>query len=338
MHVGRGKAGSTTIQRAMMENRAALKAQGMIYPLPQPPYIRHLEVKAAVHSAQADQQPLERLIRQIKRNPDLDFVLSDEGLLQFEARGDPSRARRLISSSPQGVTVIVYVREYGRWVVSLYGQRTKKARWVEDFDSYFERTRKHLSVMPRLAAYADLVGWENLRVRSLDPANLAGGGLLTDFADAIEVPDPAKLNFEIADQNVARSWMAVEFRRAVATCLGPDEAPHEAVIVRLMKRFAKVQAAQPAGPARVAYLTSAQAREAAEIYNRDVAAINAKLGTSIPESPAGDPPERPFLPSVDALPAEVRTGMARVLREAYIRNQPAESRAGLERLGAMLAP
>lgn len=341
IHIGRGKAGSTTIQQYVLENRDALRERGVIYATLWPGETRHAAVKRAVRRANADQSPLDATIAEVATRPDLTWLISDEAMFHG-AEHDLSRARRLVDVPGHDVQIICYIRRYDDWIRSVYAQTAKTATRQWDFDTFYalstnRRTpaRSRLSIMPMLHLCAELVGWSRVRVRSLEPLGLHGGTLIADLLHGIGLPDDTGLPTTIENRNVAPTWMVVEFRRAVSLALG-EHADHR-VAKLLMRAFARSAAGSPNGQSAAVYLTPGQAREARALYNEDVSLINELSGSQIRLAPEATLPMRPFLPSIEHVPADIREAFLSSITERHLRTLSTEQRDGVRRLQDMMS-
>jgi hypothetical protein len=230
--------------------------------------------------------------------------------------------------------VIAYIREYPGWIQSFYAQKTKKGKNALDFDAFFAREVQRLSALPALQRWAEALGWENVRVRPLETGSLRGGTLMSDFLDALEIEPAEDLLPSFDDQNVSPPWPMLELRRLLAQ-LRRDDTPgsHDWAAEHIVARnFAKCLEAGPPPPP-VQYLTQAQFGAAASLYNRDLAVLGAKTGTRFAPS-ALHVAERPFCPTFDRIPAELRRQLVRRLgrRIASARWLPTREAPHLEAL------
>ena len=181
LHIGRNKAGSTSIQDYFARHHAAMQARGVEYVL-----FGHMQGSVP---GVAGFSSTGELAAYARRNPDLDLFLSNE----------------FMAAAPQGfideaaanfkgldVTLMAYIRDYNSWLVSGYGFDIRAGWNARDFDAY-------LKLHP---GDADLLHEKG------DAYRLAGDALL-----ALQYLDAAIA----ADQTLALAWWR---RSIVKTTLG----------------------------------------------------------------------------------------------------------------------
>ena len=291
LHIGRNKAGSTTIQAFCLERAEQLKAAGVQYALfgyPPPP-------GGGVPSFPSH-HPLADFVRAQSGGA---VLVSHEGICCFPAELTRSMASDL---SDLDVRVIFYIRPYREWVVSSYSFDVCIGFNGRDFDRYLESLSERISFRPMLEIWGEVLGWDKIRVRSLHPADLEGGDLVTDFMAAMEVEVASPRSVERL--NTGASWMTVEL---VRTVLGRDEAlgwdPQGRTIARTLSYHLEMAVADHGeGGGEVNYLTRGQAQALAGLYNDDLAFIAERTGVRLQAEATGDLPDRRFLPSAERAP------------------------------------
>lgn len=313
VHIGNRKSGSTTIQSFAFNNRSALAGLGVVYPDIGLRKHKHRQLVDAAWNVDPDDDCLERLDAELRRNPSGRYLISAEELFTIKSR---AIKRLLAHSGGHAVKAVAYVREYPEWIVSLYGHYVIAGYTTNDFDSFFDEAMEEVSVVPALQRWGDVIGAENVRVRSTSPASLHGGALIADLLEAMQVrASDSRAPFEWPSANVAPSWPVVELHRALFELglVGKGEAfdwrlkrstrrDFEACVLRKGVRI-------PSGH----YLTPKQYETAASLYNRDAGILNERFGSGIPEIAMDEVPERPFLPTFDAVPLGLRRAFARRL-------------------------
>lgn len=336
VHIGRGKAGSSTIQKFAFDNRAALRRLGLIYPDIGRFRSGHLPLSRALHSGQSDQLPLQQFRTELLANPTAKFLISSEHLFSARRHSIENLVR---GAAGHEVRVIAYIRDYPAWIRSVYAQKTRTGKNTRNFDAFFVREAKGLSALPALTGWAAVLGWHNLRVRSLDPDSLCGGKLTLDLLDAVGVQAPIEPLPEPADQNPAPPWPILELHRAIAesrAALNPP--PHDrAAEKRLAKHLAACIERNPASLASAEYLSAAQAQAATARFNKDIAVLNVKTGSNIPPLRLDQFPGRPFLPEFGAVSPQLRRAFFRrlTIRIALARVLPIKDRPGLGEITAL---
>ena len=295
LHIGRNKAGSTSIQDYFARHHAAMQARGVEYVL-----FGHMQGSVP---GVAGFSSTGELAAYARRNPDLDLFLSNE----------------FMAAAPQGfideaaanfkgldVTLMAYIRDYNSWLVSGYGFDIRAGWNARDFDAYLAELGDRISYGPVLERWAGAFGWGAMRIRSLDKVSLDGGELLFDGLSALGLkPTPADAG--TPRTNTAMHWMRVELTRALIaqtneTGWDADEAD---VIGYVQDVLQACIDAKGAGATPIAYPTPAEAARLNHLYNADVERIVSQTGAPIPLSQP--PPARttPQPPSVDSIPEPV---------------------------------
>ena len=309
IHIGRGKAGSTSLQLFAARNRGALRRAGLIYPAIGRFHNNHMNLASDLTAGRDSN--LKTLARLLEGDPHGRYLISTEHIFNLGAQGI---ARLLASASGHEVRIVAYIRNYATWLQSCYAQDTTNGRNNEDFDQYFERKFPAASVVPMLSRWAEAVGWERVRVRSLDPAGLSGGDLAKDFLEAVlESPPSEPMEFP-GIRNSAPAWQVLELRRALAKRRGGRRASDEEARAerRVMKVFIASLKRSGAQPGAI-YLTPDQIERVASLFNDDVDFLNRQTGARIPPLHICRSSERPFLPAFDHVPPAVRRAFLRRL-------------------------
>lgn len=208
IHIGMPKTGSTTIQRFLQTNRAALRGDGVFYRRylsrpGQPEFV--LAVENAAGHLVANRRirgslRLQTLDRQRDRaaafEKQLEQDIASSGCPRFiassEYLGSSGRSADFIGALDRwmcgrfaDVRYLVYLRRQEDWLVSRYSQYVSAGgeqplgafiagRSLPDLDAY-------------VAKWESALGVERLDVRLMDRARLANRDLLTDFCDAADL-------------------------------------------------------------------------------------------------------------------------------------------------------
>jgi hypothetical protein len=201
LHIGRGKSGSTTLQHALIQNRDSLSAAGITLPRDAISNNGHnLALFKAINGDSNFQWAIDELHMASK------IISSSEFLFQVKPQ-----AIDLLKTLINGreITIIVYIREYVSWYLSLYNQATRGGKNTKPFDDYFNYKLGFVSVRTSLSSWADKFGWNNIRVRYLDEI-AASGGIVNDLASVIGHPLVVG-----PDKNISPSWIEIELYRAL---------------------------------------------------------------------------------------------------------------------------
>lgn len=342
LHIGLGKSGSSTIQHFATANMERLAAAGLVYPaLKGRSPEHHMELGQVARMSQqgAVLPPVFASLREaIHQGAGQSWLLSSEFFLRHDAPGSARNAaalRHFLGAAP--VRVLVYIREYPSWVESLYAQKTKRGENADDMDGFIAKRSlgRRVSMLAGLQPWVEVFGAGNIRLRSLNPANLEGGDLIEDLLSAVGVREKMP-PFQRA--NESPPWTFLELARSINGRM-PDTQPatqdrFRVWLKRLADYGATALAAKGQRPGRVRYLSQADWVTLRDTYNEDVLAINAMLpGHQVPLLVAPPPPERGPAPSLRAVPPEI---LAAYL-EAYtsgklVRSMPPDFRAALRPL------
>jgi hypothetical protein len=306
LHIGRNKAGSTTLQDFFIENHAELLRHGMRYAL-----YSHLKDSVPGILGLAHQEEVAAYAR---AHPDENILISQEFMFHW-----PQFYTEVMVKALRGleVKVIAYIRPYPSWVCSNYAQDVRSGSNKLDFDAYFEAFRPLVSVWPDLRQWGEQLGWENIIVRLIDRRNTPWDRLASDFLIAIGL-DPS-LGTPVPASNKAPRWGMVELMRSLAKLRAEPETLE--ILTTMLRRCLD---ANPRAGRNIQYLTPNQQSELVELYARDIANINAHTGARLTPEPIVALPKRPFLPSFDRLPAAVLDDFNRRTRDPdFVSQHPA---------------
>jgi hypothetical protein len=342
LHVGLGKSGSSTIQHFATANVEALRAAGIVYPAlkPRSPQ-HHMELAQVARLAQqgtALPAPYAALREAISTESGDSYLLSSEFFLRHDASGSARNAsalRDFLGAAP--VRVMVYIREYPSWVESLYAQKTKRGENADDIDDFIRKRGmgRRVSMLAGLRPWVEVFGAENIRLRSLSPANLVGGDLIQDLLAALGVTTPMP---PFRRANESPHWTFLEMARDIASRMPDSEAATREMFRVWLKRLAdhSATALQASGlrPGRLAYLRLQDWEQLRDVYNQDVATLNAMFPAhQLPLMTAAPPPERGPAPSIRDVPPEIQAAYVEAFtRGKLVRTMPPAFRAALRPL------
>jgi hypothetical protein len=338
VHIGLHKTGTSTIQRFFRLNTALTERHGLVFPDLGFDSRTHGGVIAALRDIEAGDAAGEAVFEAIDRLADEDgrsYLLSTENFELMPVRRIEMFAERI--RRRHDVRIIAYVRDLTRLMPSVYAQRTKKGRNLRDFDTFFAMTEDWIRFRfsELIGRWGEVFGWDKVRVRALDRDSLVGGDLVSDAVAAVGLPPSVITEAPAATRetfNASPPWEAVEALRAIYAAIdaaGLDwdrlgrnrrvqrktfsEPGGEQGTVYKINRLeaACAEAATAAGGGgRAQYLTPEQWASLRALYVAEIERLNVHLDQPIlvPDEPP--PRERPFVPSFEALPAEVRRGLA----------------------------
>jgi hypothetical protein len=313
VHIGNRKSGSTTIQSFAFNNRSALADLGVVYSDIGLRKHKHRPLVDAAWNVDPDDNCLERLDAELRRDPSGRYLISAEELFTIKPR---AIKRLLAHSGGHAVKAVAYVREYPEWIVSLYGHYVIAGYTTKDFDAFFDDAMEEVSVLPALQRWGDVMGAENVIVRSTNPASLHGGSLIADFLEAIQVQSvESQLPLDWPSANVAPSWPVIELCRALIELrlAQGGEAFDRRLRRSTIRDFEACLARSRLSVPSAGYLTRRQYETAASLYDHDVRVINDTFGSGIAEIGTDGFAGRPFLPTFDQVPLRLRRAFARRL-------------------------
>jgi len=316
LHIGRGKSGSSTIQSLAVDHAPFMKSQGVICPLTVHGMANHARLASALYEPLTDPATLKKFRKDVRKHLKAKVFVSAEALFSLN-RPHLKHLKRLIGD--RETRILCYVRDYPGWLQSVYAQRTKRSVNTLDFDEYYRATRQTTTVLPRLERWAEAFGWDKMRIRPLDAASLAGGDLITDVLQAMEVnASPG----EVESLNVTPHWITLELQRALvmaAAQAGVTIDPRAGRVTRALFE----SCATGVKPSKVQYFTKEQWLDLAELYKADMKALSQR--TEVPLAiNLREPGERAFLPEFSAIPETVVTSIRQKLElpEHTSRMQP----------------
>jgi hypothetical protein len=312
IHIGRNKCASTTLQYFFLNNADLLAREGVDYfiwgamtkSFPNSPgFYSHLDYN-----------------KHIKANPDRSTLISSEDFLAF---GRMFAAPQIESLEGARRKIIAYIRDYPGWVRSAYTETVMTGRASLDFDRYLRQSAIFVSALGPLTAWGDLAGWDNMHVRSLDPANLHHGDVLHDCANVMGIDEEIVRQHRPDPKHVSPHWICAEIIRYIRSAHAPADwrtFTHE-IVYKLQPLIERAIVDAGAQHLKAHYLTLEQAQQLTDLYNADIEVLNQRTGAAIPKA---KPPlvEREFLPSFDHVPMAVIERLMDISDEEYQLENP----------------
>ncbi len=229
MHIGTGRAGSTSIQFFLRDNRERLSELGILYPR-SPGQARHTQLglfakpKAELEAApewsrQRRDDPARfrkafkrRLLSEIDDSGLSRMLLSDE-ILFGSSEQALRRLSRFTERISESLRLVAYLRRQDDHMVSRY-QQGVKIGWVarlrdwaqEDMSSLYDY-RARIAMHERLLAPADFV------IRPFERERFVNGSLFEDFLDAAQIDARIEDLAEVPNLNESLDAESVEFLR-----------------------------------------------------------------------------------------------------------------------------
>ncbi|HET7193892.1 MAG TPA: hypothetical protein VFI99_02775 [Nocardioides sp.] len=231
LHIGMGKAGSSSIQSLLSENRHRLADLGYLYPQ-SPGTPRHSRLGLYVKSnEELKRSPVwhkrgrpdparlrrafrRRLLAEIEGSGLSRVILSDEVLFPRDRSG-LLRLRRFTDKMTERLRVVVYLRRQDEHLVSRYQQGMKVGR-VERLREFAEDDWSALyHYYARLRVWSRLMEPTELVVRRFEPHGFVGGSLHRDFLDAANIDVRVEDLEQVHRRNESLDAESVEFLRLV---------------------------------------------------------------------------------------------------------------------------
>jgi hypothetical protein len=229
LHIGTGRAGSTSIQVFLRENRERLGELGVLYPLT-PGGARHIRLGLFVKSKtelesspewyrQKQSDPARfrkafrrRLLSEIEDSGLSRVLLSDEILFGSSAQA-LRRLARFTQRIAESLRLVAYLRRQDDHMVSRY-QQGVKIGWVARLHDWAQEDMSGLyDYHARLRIWERLVEPSELVVRPFERERFVGGSLLQDFLDAARIDARAEDLAQVTSLNKSLDAESVEFLR-----------------------------------------------------------------------------------------------------------------------------
>ena len=207
LHIGTEKTGTTTLQHWLASNRAALRAQGILYPRT-PGERNHvgLALYAGAYHRLGDllaaeslqgrrqwrayrQELAERLHAEIEAADAPQVVLSNEHC-SSRLLSDRSVARlaALLRGLGQRVRIVLYLRRQDAFLLSRYSTLIRGGgRLSLPLIAFFARADYDYARL--VDRWARVFGADAISIRVFAPEHFMGGRLETDFQQAVGIPD-----------------------------------------------------------------------------------------------------------------------------------------------------
>ena len=330
LHIGKHKSGSSSIQNFLALNAEKLKQFGVLYPeigrkkYAHHPLVRRIKDDPGGGSARGDWSDIGALGR---AHPDKRIVISSEDLETLKKPHIVELQRQL---GPVQTLIMMYIRDPAGLLPSKYNQLTKSGINVRDFDRFYEMHKPSLGyeLARRMERrWAEVFGWESLRIRSLDSRSLTGGDLIEDLLSVIGVrlADLGGSNAPgLTRRNVSLGWKPTEVLRALYASVRSEvgrsarnpEKIRTDVGSLLRTSCLRILEDLKLEGERAQYLTPDQHAECAAAYSREIMRLNERIvGPKLPLPDTTSIGERPFLPAIESIPAGERAEIGHKLAE-----------------------
>ncbi len=216
LHIGRHKSGTSSLQRTLGHNRAALAAAGLVYPHGGPPPHAHHDI-ADLFAPRILQHPeritagLASLARAADEAAGARMLLSSEAFQNAK----PELVARVF---PPGRTrIVVYLREQLDYAQSAYCQAVHGGTCTESFAGFLERFQPDYQRF--LDRWSQAYPAGDIAVRVYSRADLAGGDIVDDFCAVLGL-DPAAIERLPDDANPTIGGAALAVKLALNRLAG----------------------------------------------------------------------------------------------------------------------
>jgi hypothetical protein len=201
LHIGTEKTGSTSIRNYLAQNRGALRLQDCLCPVTPGTTNHHALTAFGLDDTRIEgtrralgigeresvdrfrQQFVEALEKEVDASGAGTVIFSNELLSsRIRSPGEVARIKALCDGIARDTKIVVYLRNQTDFLVSRYTNIV----WEGGTQEFRFRGPPALADYSRLLGrWAEGFGRENIVARRFEPADFAGGSLLTDFADAL---------------------------------------------------------------------------------------------------------------------------------------------------------
>jgi hypothetical protein len=327
IHIGLKKTGSTSIQKFLSVNQETLRTMGVDYTrIGQGKRGNHINLFYEIsghHNFNPKYGTLADAIDCQEKNESKTMVFSSEDFESFSPENVALFHSTLTRLEDQ-VQIVMVIRDLITMIASEYSQKIRNGLDTVNFDTFFERRRERRAIpfVDTADSWANSFGWENLRVRILDPRHLKNGDLADDFL-AIFGLDPLGVDARRLERpgvvNASPGWRVQEAVRALYD--GGHRLPEGHALAMLQNdnetqrkavgRFSrKLGEKRGWNSDRGQYLTRDQAQRCLDAHTTAVAALNEKLSEKLPQPLDLETRgfvERKFMPDASHIPdAELR--------------------------------
>ena len=344
IHIGAHKSGSSSIQQFMSLNAESLQTHGIHYPyLGGPGRAQHILAQQLRNEGPSSRgiQAWSTLRTFADSRPDVKIVLSSEVFETLRSDEIVEIGKRL-SGVP--VTIMIYIRQTAETLPSRYSQLTKTGINFRNFDEFYIHNRPRPGTFGRhFQMWADVFGWDSLRIRDLDKRSLTGGSLIDDFLSALDLSVSDLSGSYVAGltpANASPSWKTIELLRTLFTAVS-DEVDRDPTNQNRVRRdlgslfsrtCLKIMSDLGHEKDRAQYLNSTQRAECDAAYAEGIDWLNTRIvGPKLPLPLAAAMPGRPFLPGIEHIPRQERMAIAKRLDKSLRGSRKRLAEAGVSR-------
>ena len=327
VHIGLPKCGSTTLQTFLDSNSEALSALSIDYPrlgrgVRKAHHNLAHELKGRASRFDPQKGGVAEMVSHLRATSHETTIISSESFAPCSAAG-VAQFGEALSQVGQPVRVILIVRNLVDIAPSSYNEKVRFGAHTHDFDTFFDHLvlKDKFNAFDYASRWANVFGWEALRVRLLHPKSLVGGDLIDDFLvqAGLDPNSPAMRALSRQPRvNESVGWKTLEAVRALfsgASGLGADHLLvklansdlSSAKKMRVGKLAEDVADSMGWRREKGLYMTRAQAMKMQANYEASIHGLNQFVTEKLPEPADLDSSgfvERTFLPDVSHIPAD----------------------------------
>jgi hypothetical protein len=336
IHIGGRKTGSSTLQSFFKTNSAVLPSLGFQYPSAGLFGAAHHDLMDELRGrgTRKEGNTWAALAKSLE-GPSVPAIVSSE---MFEIL-TPEQIAKIPTFFPsdQKFTVLAVLRHPVSLLPSAYSQKTKTSANRLDFDGFFEASMAEgrVSIHQTLERWAEVFGWDAIRVRYLDRKTLYQGDLMADAVHLLApsaAPEAVAQLERVPSLNISPGWKVVEMIRDYVNRefvdhqregRNKEERAQRRKLKDALDRKVVVEIARELGTLedKGLYMTRAQAERCMASFKEDAEKLNPLLVHDQIPVPADLDAlgfrERSFLPGVSHISAEEREKFA-VLLASYL--------------------
>lgn len=251
IHIGTFKTGSTSIQRFLKENRAALESRGVYvpttqllahHPLPLSLIKNYSRWRAGWREFEGGPDDVwDKFLDEVSKTECETILISSESfcdLVNENCRESSKVFGEYLKNKLQqyDVKIICYLRSIEPYIKSIYQESIKitsrTISMLQEVEELFQRDSIHLKPTIYLDFYSSLFGRENLIVKEYSRKKMRGGDSVEDILGILGCADLYQKESAIRS-NPSLSIEGIKLKRALNAC-GLDSYEYNQEMVRLI--------------------------------------------------------------------------------------------------------
>jgi hypothetical protein len=248
------------------------------------------------------------------------LVLSSETFEECKPR-EIRQLRRAFAGLDEKFRILFVIRDLLELLPSIFDQQCRHGFTSQRFDEFFEKMMRHprTDFFATAEQWADVFGWDAMRVRALDSRNLVNGSLLEEIVATLQIEEGDLRLLRTKSRNASTGWKSLVAVQALVENRHGLPGAHPLLAMprpddqdRPLGRMAmRVAARRGWDKDKGRYFTREQAMQCWEKFRATVEKINMHTREQIPSPLSLDERnfvEREFEPDVRHIPTdELRT-------------------------------